>query len=60
MEAKSRKEQLKWMIYVLQEEIEEEKNSRKRFNLKCELSDCKKELYEVFGLIDGIDYNKDY
>lgn len=51
--------ELKWRVYVLQEEILEEKDSRKRFNLKCELDDCKKELYDTFGLIEGIDYNKD-
>ena len=50
--------ELKWKVYVLQEEIEEEKDNRKKFNLKKELEECKKELYDTFGLIEGIDYNK--
>lgn len=53
MEAKSRKEQLKWMVYVLEESILAEENSGKRFQLNEELRECKKELEDKYGLLYG-------
>ena len=58
MEAKSRKEQLKWM--VLEESILAEENSGKRFQLNEELRECKKELEDKYGMIYGIHYMKSY
>jgi hypothetical protein len=60
METKSKKEQLKWMVYVLEESILAEENSRKRFQLNEELRECKKELEDKYGLLYGIHYMKSY
>ena len=60
MEAKSKKEQLKWMVFVLEESIADEENSRKRFQLNEELRECKKELEDKYGMIYGIHYMKSY
>ena len=60
MEAKSKKEQLKWMVYVLEESILAEENSGKRFQLNEKLGECKKELEDKYGLLYGIHYMKSY
>lgn len=60
MENKSKKEQLKWMVYVLEESILAEGNSGKRFQLNEELRECKKELEDKYGMIYGIHYMKSY
>lgn len=60
MEAKSKKEQLKWMVYVLEESIMEETNGIKKLQLNEELRECKKELEDKYGLLYGIHYMKSY
>lgn len=60
MEAKSKKEHLKWMVYVLEESILEETNGIKKLQLNEELRECKKELEDKYGLIYGIHYMKSY
>jgi hypothetical protein len=60
MENKSKKEQLKWMVYVLEESIMEETNGIKKLQLNEELRECKKELEDKYGLIYGIHYMKSY
>lgn len=60
MEAKSKKEQLKWMVYVLEESILEETSGIKKLQLNEELRECKKELEEKYGMIYGIHYMKSY
>ena len=50
MEAKSKKEQLKWMVYVLEESILEETNGVKKLQLNEELRECKKELEDKYGI----------
>lgn len=60
MENKSKKEQLKWMVYVLEESIMEETNGIKKLQLNEELRKCKKELEDKYGLIYGIHYMKSY
>lgn len=60
MEAKSRKEQLKWMVFVLEESIMEETNGIKKLQLNEELRECKKELEDKYGMIYGIHYMKSY
>lgn len=60
MEAKSKKEQLKWMVYVLEESILEETNGVKKLQLNEELRECKKELEDKYGLLYGIHYMKSY
>ena len=60
MENKSKKEQLKWMVYVLEESIMEETNGIKKLPLNEELRECKKELEDKYGLIYGIHYMKSY
>lgn len=60
MEAKSKKEQLKWMVYVLEESILEETNGVKKLQLNEELRECKKELEDKYGMIYGIHYMKSY
>lgn len=60
MENKSKKEQLKWMVYVLEESIMEETNGIKKLQLNEELRECKKELEDKYGLLYGIHYMKSY
>lgn len=60
MENKFKKEQLKWMVYVLEESIMEETNGIKKLQLNEELRECKKELEDKYGLIYGIHYMKSY
>lgn len=60
MEAKSKKEHLKWMVFVLEESILAEENSGERFQLNEELRECKKELEDKYGLLYGIHYMKSY
>lgn len=60
MEAKSKKEQLKWMVYVLEESILEETSGIKKLQLNKELRECKKELEDKYGLLYGIHYMKSY
>lgn len=60
METKSKKEQLKWMVYVLEESIMEETNGIKKLQLNEELRECKKELEDKYGMIYGIHYMKSY
>ena len=60
MEAKSKKEHLKWMVFVLEESILAEENSGKRFQLNEEIRECKKELEDKYGLLYGIHYMKSY
>lgn len=60
MEAKSKKEQLKWMVFVLEESILEETSGIKKLQLNEELREYKKELEDKYGLIYGIHYMKSY
>lgn len=60
MEFKSRKEQLKWLVFVTEELLLEEENGIKRLQLNEELRKYKKELEENYGLIYGIHYMKSY
>ena len=60
MENKSKKEHLKWMVFVLEESIMEETNGIKKLQLNEELRECKKELEDKYGLLYGIHYMKSY